>query len=100
MKNGSITCHHPGEDPAMFPKKTLLARAAIVAASLVLCALPKSANAAVTVIGSGSAQLCYDGAENGGSASEYLFYCNQALNSWLSTHDRAATYINRGVLRL
>jgi tetratricopeptide (TPR) repeat protein len=84
----------------MLPKKSLLARAAVAAASLAVFAMPKTADAAVSVIGSGSAQLCYDGAENGGSAGEYLTYCNQALNEVLSIHDRAATYINRGVLRL
>jgi tetratricopeptide (TPR) repeat protein len=84
----------------MLPKRSLLARAAIAATSLAICTLPNRADAAVTVIGSGDAQLCYTGAENGGDAGEYITYCNQALNSVLSIHDRGATFINRGVLRL
>lgn len=62
--------------------------------------MPAAAQAAVTVIGSGPAQLCYDGAENGGDPMEYITYCNQAINSILSPRDRAATFINRGVLKL
>ncbi len=64
------------------------------------CLAPAASQAAVTVIGSGPAQLCYDGAENGGEPMEYITYCNQALNTILSDRDRAATYINRGVLKL
>lgn len=59
-----------------------------------------SAHAAVTVIGSGPAQLCYQGAENGDDPSLYVGYCNSALAGVLSDRDRAATYVNRGVLRL
>ena len=60
-----------------------------------------SAQAAVSVFGaSGTAKLCYDGAESGSDPGAYLFYCDQALNTSMSPHDRAATFINRGVLRL
>lgn len=63
-------------------------------------AAPQMAQAAVTVIGSGPAELCYQGAENGGDPREYIQYCTQALGSVLTTRDRAATFINRGVLKL
>jgi tetratricopeptide (TPR) repeat protein len=78
----------------------LSATAALTSGILAVASLPDSANAAITVIGPGPAQLCYDGAENGGDPFDYISYCNQALNTSLSTHDRAATFINRGVLRL
>jgi tetratricopeptide (TPR) repeat protein len=79
----------------------LSAAATLAAGVLAIASLPSSAYAAVTVIGAGPAQLCYDGAENGaGDALDYIFYCNQALKSYLTDHDRAATFINRGVLRL
>jgi tetratricopeptide (TPR) repeat protein len=84
----------------MLSKKTLLARAAMAAATLAVFSMPKPADAAVTVFGSGYAELCYEGAENGGIAADYITYCTLALNTALSIHDRAASYINRGVLRL
>jgi tetratricopeptide (TPR) repeat protein len=58
------------------------------------------AHAAVTVIGSGSAQLCYRAADQGGSPREGIAYCNDALGGALTPEDRAATYVNRGVLEL
>ena len=81
------------------------------AASICAFALPDSASAAIAVFGSsGTARLCYDGAEgraDPGAGAErradpgaYVFYCDVALNAVLSPHDRAATLINRGVLRL
>jgi tetratricopeptide (TPR) repeat protein len=85
----------------MNPRRfALFAVAAIAATALGVSSLPRVAQAAVTVIGSGPAQLCYDGAENGNDPGEYLYYCTTALGGVLSTHDRAATFINRGVLRL
>jgi len=59
-----------------------------------------SANAAVTVIGSGAAQICYQAADTGAAPAENIFYCNQALAGAMSPGDRAATYVNRGVLKL
>lgn len=59
-----------------------------------------TAQSAVTVIGAGAAHLCYQAADAGQSSFEDLQYCNQALAGVLSSDDRAATYINRGVLEL
>lgn len=56
--------------------------------------------AAVTVIGSGSAQLCYRAADQGEASHQALAYCNDALSGALTQEDRAATYVNRGVLEL
>jgi tetratricopeptide (TPR) repeat protein len=68
----------------------------------VLLAAPFAGNAqaAVSVFGPGPAKLCYDGAEAGNNANDYLADCDQALAGVLSDHDRAATFINRGVIRL
>ena len=68
------------------------------AASLVLSM--SAAHAAVTVLGPGPAQECFDFAENGGDLHEGLVRCTFALNTVLSGGDRAATYINRGVVHL
>lgn len=58
------------------------------------------AQAAVTVIGSGSAQLCFQAADNGRATREALDFCNDALLGALTRDDRAATHVNRGVLEL
>jgi tetratricopeptide (TPR) repeat protein len=69
--------------------------------ALAITTYAASADGAVTIFGSsGIAKLCYDGADGGSDPGAYLFYCDQALNTSLSPHDRAATLINRGVLRL
>ena len=56
--------------------------------------------AAVTVIGSGSAQLCFQAADSGRATREAMDYCNDALVGALTRDDRAATHVNRGVLEL
>lgn len=84
------------------PSKTVLLGAAALATSglLALASLPDAADAAITVVGGGAAQSCYVGAEYGRDPGEYIVYCTAALNDVLSTHDRAATYVNRGVMKL
>jgi len=59
-----------------------------------------AAHAAVTVIGPGPAQACFDSAENGGEPKIGITHCDFALNTSLSDRDRAATFVNRGVLHL
>ena len=58
------------------------------------------ARAAVTVLGPGPAQECFRIAEYGGDVHEGIARCSFALNTALSTVDRAATFVNRGVLKL
>jgi tetratricopeptide (TPR) repeat protein len=71
----------------------------VASAALAFASMPDAAQAAVTIIaGNGPAQMCYDGADMGGDPKEYVAFCDEALHSLLSQHDRAATYINRGVL--
>jgi tetratricopeptide (TPR) repeat protein len=73
----------------------------LVIGTLAVAIVVPNAQAAISVFGSsGTAKLCYDGAESGSDPGAYIFYCDEALNSSMSPHDRAATFINRGVLRL
>lgn len=76
-----------------------LALAGIMAASAIL--VSTSAGAAVTVIGSGFARLCYEHAEAGRASDEGVENCNRALSEQaLTARDRAATFVNRGILAM
>jgi tetratricopeptide (TPR) repeat protein len=66
---------------------------------IALCA-SSGAKAAVTVLGPGPAQECFQVAEYGGDIRDGIARCSFALNTALSTTNRAATFVNRGVLRL
>lgn len=58
------------------------------------------AHAAVTVLGAGLAQSCYEAAEYGGNPRDGIVTCTTALDDIaLTKSDRAATHINRGILR-
>ncbi|HTT98071.1 MAG TPA: tetratricopeptide repeat protein [Rhizomicrobium sp.] len=57
-------------------------------------------HAAVTVLGSGPAQECFQAAEFGGEPNAGIDKCTEALDTILTPRDRAATLVNRGVLRL
>ncbi len=59
-----------------------------------------SVQAAVSVFGDGSARLCYLAAEAGQTTHQAIVVCNDALDGSLSVSDRAATYVNRGVIEL
>jgi tetratricopeptide (TPR) repeat protein len=62
-------------------------------------ALISSADAAVSVLGSGLAQDCFHSAEFGGDLNDGVQVCTRALEETaLSTADKAATLINRGIL--
>ncbi|MEJ0041911.1 MAG: tetratricopeptide repeat protein [Rhizomicrobium sp.] len=74
-------------------------RIALAATFVALFAAP-SAQAAVSVLGGGPAQLCYQAADSGTAPEDSLIYCNIALAGGLSDADRAATYVNRGVLKM
>ena len=72
---------------------------------LLIAALAGSAApaaAAITVIGNSSARMCYEAAESR-SADTFgsLDRCDEALEDpSLPIHDRTATYVNRGILKL
>jgi tetratricopeptide (TPR) repeat protein len=59
-----------------------------------------AANAAVTVIGHGLGAACYQAAEFGADPHAAIDTCTMALEQEpLAPSDRAATYVNRGILR-
>jgi tetratricopeptide (TPR) repeat protein len=58
------------------------------------------ANAAVTVLGNGLGASCFQAAELGVDPKSSILTCTLAIEQEpLSLSDRAATYINRGILR-
>lgn len=66
-----------------------------------LTAGASSAYAAVTVLGSGFAAACSDAAIAGESDGRFQDMCTMSLdNELLNAHDRAGTYVNRGVMKL
>lgn len=68
-------------------------------AAMVLAVSP-GARAAVTVLGNGAAHGCFESAEFGGNTTDGLSTCNFAIEqATLTVRDRAATFINRGILR-
>lgn len=79
-------------------KPALHLAAAVFAATLVAAG---SSSAAVLVLGDGLAGQCSLAALHPGPSSGGLAACNQALrDEALSPRERAATLVNRGVLRL
>lgn len=54
---------------------------------------------AVVVIGDGPERMCYLAARSGADAWAGIDHCNVALENGLIVHDRAATYVNRGILQ-
>ena len=72
----------------------------VLAAAIGAAFFSSTAQAAVSVLGDGPAQLCYQAADTGQSPLDYMSYCDQALAGSLSNADRAATLVNRGVLKL
>jgi len=75
--------------------KVQLAAAATLAA--LFLAGPAFADA-VVVLGDGPERMCYFSAKTGLDSMGGLDHCNAALNTPLVQHDRAATYVNRGVI--
>lgn len=59
-----------------------------------------SAAAAVSVIGRGDAYACFEAARSGAAGRLALNACDAALQGFLGEEERAATLVNRGVLRL
>lgn len=71
----------------------------VTTAAALLAAAP--AFAAVTVLGSSAARLCFEAAESKASPGREAFArCNEAIDGEaLSNDDRVATHVNRGILR-
>jgi tetratricopeptide (TPR) repeat protein len=72
----------------------------LIAAALAATAVP--AGAAVTVLGSTSARMCFEAADARiAPAHDSIGRCNEALaEENLSDYDTVATYVNRGILKL
>ena len=72
----------------------------LIGAAMAAFTLP--AAAAVTVIGSSSARLCYEAAESRSAPSaDALGRCDEALQQdHLTAYETVATYVNRGILKL
>jgi tetratricopeptide (TPR) repeat protein len=58
--------------------------------------------AAVTVVGSSSARMCFEAADSPMAPTQReLRYCDDAFTEGaMSSHDTVATHVNRGILRL
>jgi tetratricopeptide (TPR) repeat protein len=71
----------------------------VTAAVALLCAAP--ATAAITVLGSTSARMCFEAAESKVIPSrDSLAQCDEALRQEaLDNRDTVATHVNRGILR-
>ncbi|HEX8697584.1 MAG TPA: tetratricopeptide repeat protein [Myxococcaceae bacterium] len=77
--------------------KLLLGAVGLVSVSLA----SMSAEAAVKVIGRGFGSVCYEYAKAGQASREGVEACNRALSEpSLSPEDRAATFVNRGILQM
>ncbi len=72
----------------------------LIAAAFLMAPLP--AVAGVTVVGNSSARMCYPAAESPANPDqEDMRRCNDALDeAHTIQHDRIATYVNRGILRV
>jgi tetratricopeptide (TPR) repeat protein len=72
----------------------------VISGIAAILAVSSQANAAVTVIGNGLGADCYQAAEFGGDPAKALQTCTLAIEQEsLNLSDRAATYINRGIVR-
>jgi tetratricopeptide (TPR) repeat protein len=72
-------------------------------AGLVLAAAllaPAPASAAISIIGGGLGRECFLAAELKRETRSSLETCNRALDESLSRRDRAATYVNRGIIHM
>jgi tetratricopeptide (TPR) repeat protein len=76
-------------------RTTLLLSACLVAAAF---AVAPAATASTIVLGTGPATACYRAAEYGRGVDTSA--CDRALEEPMVNHDRAATYVNRSVLKL
>ncbi len=74
---------------------------AAAAAAFACLAAPQTASAAMSVFGNSAAHECYEAAVEGRQDRGAMASCDSAIDQEpLTFHDRAATYVNRGVLRL
>ncbi|HEX8258088.1 MAG TPA: hypothetical protein VF589_10685 [Allosphingosinicella sp.] len=71
-----------------------------LAFSVAAAAIAGPALAAVFVVGSSSARICYEAAESGVVTNQAAVFCDKALTEdVLSPRDIVATHVNRGIVR-
>jgi tetratricopeptide (TPR) repeat protein len=74
-------------------------KTALLAVTLAFC--PALAHAQTVVIGQGAAQSCYQSAITGDMGSRSAIRtCSEAFDRGMSSRDKTATYVNRGVLQM
>jgi tetratricopeptide (TPR) repeat protein len=82
-------------------QRTMNFKATGVGLLLLFSALSPSSHAAITVIGTGLAQECYQAAEREVAPRRGLEICNNALTSEVLTpRDLSATYVNRAIFKM
>ena len=75
--------------------------AAFVGAILFCCAAVTDSQGAETVLGDGAPHGCYEAAQFNGSPRDGIAACSAAIDSnALTLADRAATFVNRGILKI
>lgn len=68
---------------------------------LAIASVPSAVGASVLTVGGAFAYSCYEAADGSGATAASLDACNRALGEEaLTAQDRAATYVNRGILHL
>lgn len=72
--------------------------ATFVAATFGLAACPTVAS--VVSVGSSAAALCYDAVALDRPTEAALPICDRAVEEALTTHDRVAAHVNRGIIRM
>lgn len=83
------------------PDAPVLRMSRALVAAIIALLISRTAYAAVTVFGSTLARQCYEAAEKHGAVRTGLALCNRALTDEdLVARDRAATFVNRGILKL
>ena len=72
-----------------------------IAAGVATLAISASATASVFTLGGPLAQSCYNAAEGGDPRASAIEGCTRALTEeGLLASDRAATYVNRGIVQM
>ena len=73
----------------------------VAAGAFAIFMFPLSASAAVMSVGGPLSQNCYNAALSGDTRDQGLASCTRALNEEpLEAHDRAGTFVNRGILEM
>ena len=76
-------------------------KAVFLSAAAIAVSLASAASASVMTFGSSHAESCYLSVETRDYTSDAIRDCNRALGeSTLSRHDRAGTFVNRGILHM